>query len=175
MAVKRQAKKEPAKKAAPSRSSRKSGGEEETSSGMSKADIFDKTKATGSVDAGKYEAIIDEFVLQKPNEKGQSARIKFKIASEGDAQGQTATQWYKMFEADETAAKGLEFLKKDLAILGYDDVKFGELEDVFEEITDQHPGVVLTVVHKDGFVNCYIGGLCEDSAIIDEFKANNPY
>lgn len=151
------------------------GGETEGKAPMSKADAFDQAKATGSVDAGKYEAVVDEFVLQKPDEKGESARIKYKIASEGDAQGQTVTQWYKLFNADETPARGLEFLKKDLAILGYDDVKYSDLPDVFEEIADKHTGVVITVKHNEGFVNCYLQGLCEDSDIIEAFLEKFPY
>jgi len=142
---------------------------------MSKADAFDAAKATGSVDAGKYEAVIDEFVLQKPDEKGESARIKYKIASEGDAQGQTVTQWYKLFNADESPARGLEFLKKDLAILGYDDVKYSDLTEVFDEIAEAHTGVVITVKHNEGFVNCYLQGLCEDSDIIEAFLEAHPY
>lgn len=142
---------------------------------MSKADAFDQAKAMGQVDAGKYEAVIDEFVLQKADEKGESARIKYKIASEGDAQGQTVTQWYKLFNADETPAKGLEFLKKDLAVLGFDDVKYRDLPAVFEEITDKHTGVVIQVKHNDNFVNCYLQGLCEDSDIIEAFLEAHPY
>lgn len=160
------------KKKTPAKSAAASG---ETKGSMSKAKAFDSAKAPGQVPAGKYEAVIDNFVLQKPDEKGQSARITFKIASEGDAQGSTVTQWYKLFEADEEPAKGLEFFKKDLAILGYDDVKWGDIEEVLEEITEKHTGVVITVKHNDTFVNCYLQGLCEDSTVIEEFLANNPY
>lgn len=142
---------------------------------MSKAQAFDNAKVAGTVPAGKYEAIIDSIVLQKPDDKGQSSRITFKIASEGDAQGSTVPQWSKLFDENEEPQRGLEFLKKDLAILGYPDVKFAELEDVFEEITNKHLGVVITVKHKDGFVNCYIQGLAEGSEVIAEFLANNPY
>lgn len=147
----------------------------EQSGGMSKASAFDAAKATGAVDAGKYEAVIREFVLQKPDEKGQSARIKYLIASEGDAQGETLSQWYKLFETDESPAKGLAFLKKDLAILGYADVRFKELENVFEEIVEKKMAVVITVKHNEGFINAYMQGLCEDSEVVAEFLENNPY
>lgn len=165
-------KKKVAAKEKEQQSSSKSAG----SGSKSKAQAFDDAKATGSVEAGKYEAVIRELVLQDADEeKGQSARIKFIIASEGDSQGQTTTQWYKLFEADESPARGLEFLKKDMAILGYPDVKFKELEEVFEEIVEKKIGVVITVKHKDGFVNTYIQGLCEDSEIIEEFVEKNPW
>lgn len=168
------AKEEDKKPAAKGKSAAKS------QSSMSKADAFDKAKATGGVEAGKYEAVIDEFVLQDADEKGQSARVKYKIASEGDARGQTTTQWYKLFEAedangDAAPAAGLTFLKKDLLILSRDDVRFDDLPGVFEEITQQHPGVNITVKHNGGFINTYLQGLCEDSSIIDDFLAEYPY
>lgn len=164
------------KKTAEAPASKKSGRSEKAEGGsMSKADAFKRAKATGSVSAGKYIAVIDEFVLQKPDEKGQSARIKYKIVTEGDDQGQTVTQWYKLFEADESPARGLEFLKKDLLILGHDDVEFDDLENVFEEITGEHPGVAITVKHNEGFINVYLQGLVEDSDEVAKFLENNPY
>jgi hypothetical protein len=137
--------------------------------GMSKADLFDSTKPQGVIDAGKYEAIIVELVLQPEDDKGQSARIKYEIASSGDMQGQSLAQWYKVFEADGSAGKGAAFLKKDLAILGYPDAKFGELEEVFEEIVEKQLGVVITVKQNQNFTNAYLNGLAEGSDIIDEY------
>ena len=140
----------------------------------SKAALFDQTKAQGQLDAGKYEAIISEFVLQDEDEKGQSVRIKYEIASEGDFRGQSLAQFYKIFEAEGGVGKGAAFLKKDLAVLGYEDVTFEDLESVFEEIVEKQMGVVITVKHNQGFINAYLGGLCEDSDIIQEYLANRP-
>lgn len=149
------------------------GGEEK--GGMSKADAFDNAKAQGAVDNGKYDAVISELVLQDADEKGQSVRIKYKIATDGDFVNQELAQFYKCFEADESPGKGLAFLKKDLAILGYDDVKFNELEQVFEEIVEKRMGVVITVKQNGQFTNCYLGGLCEDSTVVEEFLEKYPY
>ena len=135
--------------------------------GMSKADAFDNVKPQGHVEAGKYEAVIVELVLQKPDANGQSVRAKYMICTEGDYQGEQISQWYKLFEADETPGKGAAFLKKDLAVLGYEDVKFGELEDVFEEIVEKKLGVVITVKQNPPYTNVYLGGLCEDSTVIE--------
>jgi hypothetical protein len=142
--------------------------------GQSKADVFDKTKAQGAIDAGKYEAIITELVLQDEDEKGQSVRMKYEIATDGDFRGQSLAQFYKLFEANGGAGKGAAFLKKDLAVLGYPDVSFEDLESVFEEIVEKELGVVITVKINGQFTNAYLGGLCEDSDIIDEYKANKP-
>lgn len=142
--------------------------------GQSKAALFDQTKAQGAIDAGKYEAIIAELVLQEEDEKGQSVRMKYEIATDGEFRGQSLAQFYKLFEANGNVGKGAAFLKKDLAVLGYDDVAFDDLEQVFEEIVDKNIGVVITVKINGQFTNAYLGGLCEDSDIISEYLANRP-
>lgn len=140
----------------------------------SKADVFGAVKPQGKVDEGKYEAVIQEFVMQDADEKGQSARIKYEIADEGDFRGQVLTQFYKVFEADESAGKGAAFLKKDLAVLGYEDVGLDDLEGVMEEIVKADTGVLISVKQNGQFTNCYLGGLAEDSDVIKEYLANRP-
>lgn len=143
---------------------------EEGGSGESRADAFDNVKAQGSVDPGKYEAVIEEFVLQDADdEKGQSARIKYGIASAGDFRGVQVTQFYKVFEANGDTGKGAAFLKKDLAVLGYGEVKFADLEEAFEEIVEKDMGVLITVKQNGQFTNCYLGGLAEESDVIAEY------
>lgn len=173
MAVKRQTKQTPPARA--TAGTKRAPAQEEEKGSMSKADAFDNAKAQGAVDNGKYDAVISEFVLQDADEKGQSVRIKYKIATEGDFENQELAQFYKCFEADESPGKGLAFLKKDLAILGYDDVKFAELEDVFEEIVEKRAGVVITVRQNGQFTNCYLGGLCEDSSVVEAFLEKYPF
>ena len=148
--------------------------EQGNGSGQSKADLFDSTKAQGQIDSGKYEAIITEFVLQEEDEKGQSARIKYEIATDGEFRGQSLAQFYKLFEANGSRGKGAAFLKKDLAILGYDEVHFDDLESAFEEIVEKELGVVITVKINGAFTNAYLGGLCEDSEVIADYLANRP-
>jgi hypothetical protein len=143
--------------------------EEETDAPKSKADLFDQTKAQGAIDAGKYVALISEMVLMEPNEKGQSVRVEYEIATEGEFRGQKVTQFYKIFEADESVGKGAAFLKKDLAVLGYSDVSFADLEEAFNTIVEQNVGVNVTVKHNEQFTNVYINSLCEDSSIVEEY------
>lgn len=160
----------PAAKPAPKqtpRAPKEDAGEQD--SHASKADLFDKAKATGAVDPGKYEAIIGEMVLQPEDEKGQSVRVNFEIATDGEFRGEKLAQFYKCFEANGDPGKGLNFLKRDLAILGKPDVKFSELEDVFQEIVDAQTGVLITVKQNGQYTNVYLNGLCEDSSIIDDY------
>lgn len=143
--------------------------EEEQESTGSAASAFDNAKAQGSVAPGKYEAVIEELVLQDADEKGQSVRIKYGIATAGDERNNKVAQWYKILEADESEGKGASFLKKDLAILGYPDVRFADLEDAFKEIVEKDLGVLVTVKQNGQFTNVYLSGLCEDQDVIDEY------
>lgn len=142
-----------------------------SSSANSRAAAFDSAKAFGEIDPGKYEAVIVEVVLQDEDDKGQSVRLKIEIATEGDMQGEEAVQFYKIFNADGTTGKGASFLKRDLALLGHEDVSFGDLEQVFEEISDAHTGIVVTVKKNGAYTNVYLQGLCEDTDVIDSYLA----
>lgn len=177
MAVQRQNKKPapkvakaPAKKAPPVPR-----GDKENAGGGSEADLFDQTKAQGAIDGGKYVAIIGEAILQDKDEKGRSCRFQYEIATDGEFRGQKVTQFYKMFEADGSAGKGLAFLKKDLAVLGYSDIKFGDLEQVFEEIVEKNIGCNVTVKQNGQFTNVYLNGLSEDTEVVEDYLANRVF
>lgn len=165
-------KKDEKKPAASSKSRPRDNDEDEESGG---ADAFDKTKAQGAIDPGKYDALIAELVLQDKDEKGQSVRMKYEIATDGDFRGQSVAQFYKILEADGLAGKGAAFLKKDLAILGYPDVKYADLETAFEEIVQKEMGVVITVKQNGTFTNCYLGGVSEDSEVVAEYIAQRVF
>ena len=135
-----------------------------------RARAFDETKPQGQVDPGKYFAVIEEFVLQEVDEKGQSARVKYGIANDGEFRGQQVTQFYKLFEADGSTGKGAAFLKKDLAVLGYGDVKFVDMEEAMNELVEKDTGVIITVKQNQQWTNVYLAGLAEDGAdVIAEY------
>lgn len=146
----------------------------------SEADVFDNVRPQGTVDNGKYEAVIKEFVLQDADEKGRSVRLKVAIADEGEFQGVELAQFYKVLEAPNaagkvTAGKGAAFLKADLVKLGHENVRFADMPDVFEEIVEAKTGVLVTVKQNGAFTNVYINGLSEDSQVIADFLATNPF
>lgn len=150
-------------------------GDEQTGGGGSEADLFDQTKAQGAIDGGKYVAIIGEAILQDKDEKGRSCRFQYEIATDGEFRGQKVTQFYKMFEANGEAGKGLAFLKKDLAVLGYSDIKFGDLEQVFEEIVQKNIGCNVTVKQNGQFTNVYLNGISEDTEVVEDYLANRVF
>jgi hypothetical protein len=133
------------------------------------ASAFDEAKPQGQTEAGKYDAILIEAVLQKADEKGQSARFKYEIASEGDNQGNQITQFYKLVNADGSRGSGLAYLKRDLAVLQKGDVKGSELEEALEELTTEMPGVSVTVKQNEQWTNVYLNSISE-SDIIDGYK-----
>lgn len=172
MAVKRTAppaKKTATKKAIPPAPKKRREEEEESNGAESKADLFDQQKPLGAIDGGKYVALIGEMILQDPDEKGQSARVSYEIATDGEFRGQKVTQFYKLFEADNSIGKGAAFLKRDLAVLGQADVKFGNLEKVFEQIVEDKIGCNVTVKQNGQFTNVYLNGITEDTSVIDEY------
>jgi hypothetical protein len=140
------------------------------------ANLFDKAKAQGQVSDGKFDAIIREFVLQEKNEKGQAARLKYHIISDGDEQGSEVTQFYNIRTPDNQPGNGLGFLKRDLAMLGYNDFRFGDLENIFEEIVENEGlGVMITVKNNPPFVNAYLNGIMPDEDDARAYREAHPW
>ncbi len=94
----------------------------------SKSDVFDSAKAAGHVDDGKYEMLLVGAIMQDVEPSGkQSARFNYEIANEGDFKGAPLVQFYSLWNEGSTEenpipGRGIEFLKKDLAILGHSDL-----------------------------------------------------
>lgn len=143
------------------------------------ASAFDETPpATGmsgsDVPPGKYEAIITYAALKDENDKGQAVLIKYEIADEGDSQGKTLHSYYTVFDKSGGVGKGMGFLRRDLAKLGYSDLSGEQVEEALEEVAKDQLGVAITVKVKDGWTNVYLDGIVEDSEIIDAWKAEHP-
>lgn len=173
MAVKR--KEKPATKTPPPPKAKRRQSDDENEGAESKADLFDQQKPMGAIDGGKYVALVAELVLGESDDKGQSARATYEIATDGEFRGQKVTQFYKLFESDGSIGKGAAFLKRDLAILGHEDVKFADLKDTFEEIVNDQIGVNVTVKQNGQFTNVYLNGVTEDTSVIEEYLTVRPY
>lgn len=161
------------KKTTPRQKKESSGNGEEKGKRSSLASAFDKAKPSGAIDDGKYAALIIDMGLNKPSDKGQSAFVRYEIADEGDFQGQEVVQFYSLLDADGNEMKGCGYLKRDLAILGYGDVRFAEIETAFSEIKEEMPGVNITIKNNPPYTNAYLGSLNEDD-IIDDWKNSRP-
>lgn len=132
------------------------------------ADAFSEAKATGGgFPPGKHEVFIIGFeLLGEIAEEGEpQGKLSAQITYEGDADekegvaGKEMKSFYSLCGDDGEAKGGCGFIKKDLDVLGYEDVKLGDLEDVFEQIVAERPKVVITVKQNGQYTNAYLQGL----------------
>lgn len=128
------------------------------------------------VPAGTHEAIIQEFVLQAPDTKGRSVRVKFEMIEEPFA-GKTMTTWFKMLQDDliTEVEGGVRALKLALAKLGYEEPSSEkELTKYLAEITKEHPGVLIRVTYDGQWTRIRIDDR-SDSDVVEAYKDNIPY
>jgi hypothetical protein len=150
--------------------------------GKSLAQAFDDVPMSNNADnlpPGKYEAIIKDVVMQAKDAKGQSVRMHFELCSPNLAEANSITTWFKIADADEQiVGGGIRALKQTLAKLGYE-ATFDDLEECFEQITEEKPGVLLKISYsKDAQGNewqrAVVEDLC-DNDIVAAYKDNVPY
>lgn len=140
------------------------------------ANAFDNVPLTNNstVKAGKYEAIIKEMVLQPYEEgKGQKIRIKYELCDPEYTEDNELTDWRTIVAKDGEANEvGIRLFKQELARLGYE-VTFDELEECFEQITDEKPGIMVKVSYREwqgnDFLQTSIDDLC-DNDVVQEYK-----
>jgi hypothetical protein len=146
------------------------------------ASAFDRIPLTNNADevpAGQYEAIVRDVVLQEADSKGQSVRMHFELCDPQFAEANNITQWFKIVDAQgESVDGGIRALKQALAKLGYEP-SGEELEECFEEISGDKPGVVLKVSYsKDDSGNTWQRAIIQapcDNEVVAEYKDNVPY
>jgi hypothetical protein len=140
------------------------GGDEGTDS---LANAFDSTPAGAAFaawPAGKYQVNLTGAELTPHDEKkGQSVQFTYTGHEDEDdaVAGKEMKQWYKIANADGAAGPGIGFLKKDLAILGYEDVTFADLEDTLDRVQSEQPLLNVNVKQNGQYSNVYIEGLVE--------------
>lgn len=146
------------------------------------AAAFDRIPLTNNADqipAGTYEAIIRDIVMQEPDAKGQSVRVHFELCASEFEDGNNITSWFKIVDSEgESVDGGIRALKQSLAKLGYE-VSGVELEECFDEISKEKPGVVLKVSYaQDAQGNTWqraaIQSTC-DNEVVAAYKDNIPY
>ena len=146
------------------------------------ASAFDRIPLTNNADevpAGQYEAIVRDVVLQEADSKGQSVRMHFELCDPQFAEANNITQWFKIVDAQgESVDGGIRALKQALAKLGYEP-SGEELEECFEEISGDKPGVVLKVSYsKDDSGNTWQRAIIQapcDNDVVAEYKDNVAY
>lgn len=124
------------------------------------ADLWDNTdpsEASNILSVGEHEVRINEMILKKDPKKGTAVFCEYE-AIEGDEEGKKIRQMYKLTDAAGEKAPGLAFLKRDLALLGYDDVPGAKMEKVLKEISEEQPMVIVRVAENGQYTNAYLQG-----------------
>lgn len=133
------------------------------------ADIFDSTKpGRGLFPAGDWKAKVLGFELQGEiaGEDEDQEELKVKVTYEGhededEVAGKKISQWYSLVTEDGEAGPGIQYLKGDLDILGYEDVTLADLEEIFGDVESEQPDVIIKVKENKGYTNAYLQGLAD--------------
>jgi hypothetical protein len=154
--------------------------DEEQKPTRSRAEAFNTVTVAGTsnnVKTGKYEAVIRSVVLQEMDTRGQSVRYNFDLVDPEYEENNKLVTWSKLFRGDESVVDvAVRILKRQLVKLGYkeDEINFDLLPEIFEEITNENPGVILKISYNKGndgieYQRIEIDDVCE-SEMIDDYK-----
>lgn len=133
------------------------------------ADAFDAAKSGGSaVDfpIGEFECVITDFVLDGEiagdvdDQEKLVAIVTFE-GTEGAAEGKTIKSRYSLCSEEGEMQGGVGFLKKDLEILGYDEIDLASLAETLESIASDRPAVVVKTKQNGQYINAFVQGVPE--------------
>jgi len=138
------------------------------------------SNSASEIPAGKYEGIITRVTLQNPDAKGRSVRVNFELCDPRFENKNQLVTWFKILESDlrTPVAGGVKALKIMLGKLGYDP-KGSEMEQAFDEISQDQPGVMLRINYAEGsdgivYQRIIVDGLC-DNEVVETYKDKIPY
>lgn len=144
---------------------------------MSLADLWDDTdanEASNKPSDGQHEVRINKFEMKDDAKKGTAAFVEFEVI-DGDEEGKSVRQMYKLTDAAGGKGPGLAYLKRDLALLGHEDVPGGKLKKVLAEITEEQPMAIIQVKTNGQYCNAFLQGLAEnvDAGADDKGKTSD--
>lgn len=137
---------------------------------QSLADIFDSTKpGRGTFPVGDFTAtVVFELVgeiAEDPDDQEELKVIAHFTGINNDDEDvdekKIGRQQYILWTDDGEPGQGIQYLKGDLDILGYEDVTLADLEEIFESVEADEDPVVIKNKEKGGYVNTYIQGLAD--------------
>lgn len=146
------------------KSSKPSKSEQPPKRGLSLAEIWDNTdpsEASNNLPAGEHEVRLNSIELKDDPKKGKAAIITYE-AIDGDHEGKTLRQLYKLADPAGGKGPGVAYLMRDLALLGYSDIDGKKLKKTLQEISDEQPMVIINAVENGQYTNAYLQGLPEN-------------
>jgi len=131
-------------------------------------DETDASEASQMMPPGEHEVRLNEITLVVDPKKGASVKSTYEII-DGDLEGKKISSFSKLTDVAGNKAPGMAYLKRDLALLGYDDVPGKKLAKILAEISDEQPLVIINVKVNGQYTNAYLQGLAsEESALEDD-------
>lgn len=127
----------------------------------SKADAFnDAAPESGfNIPAGQYIAHLTGAVKETEGEK-ESVKFSYEIA-EGEHESKGLAAWYNLFDKDGKPMRGMGFFKRDVELLGQEEIPYEELDDRLEDLASERLLCNISVKHNGQFVNVYLQGLAQ--------------
>lgn len=138
------------------------------------AHLFDETdmsEASNMLPEGEHEVRLNSFEIKDKPGKGTAAFVEYE-AIDGDYEGRKVRQMYMLTEPNGEKKQGMAYLKRDLALLGYEDVKGKDLESSLQTLTEEQPICIINVKNNGQYVNAYLQGLAENVATGDDAEAD---
>lgn len=128
------------------------------------ASLFDETdmsEASNLLSEGEHEVRLNSIEISEKPGKGAAAFMEVE-SIDGDEEGKKGRQMYKLTDEDGAKQVGMAYLKRDLALLGYEDVSGEDLVSTLEELTNEQPMLIVNVKKNGQYTNIYIQGLAEN-------------
>ena len=114
---------------------------------------------------GRWNMILTaaEFI---ENEKGTAVKVTYEgyDNEEEEVDGKEIRSYYSLIDAQNEVLKGAGIWKRDVQVLGYegDDIKFKNLENLCEQITNDRHKVVVNVKRNGQYINVYLQGVAQE-------------
>ena len=125
------------------------------------AAAFNASKGSAiGLSVGKHQCNITDMQFIE-NDKGASVMVEYTAHEDDDDAGKKSRQYYKLLDAEENVCAGVDFLKGDLAKLGYADVDFDDLEATLSQIRKEEPLVEIKCVQNGQYLNAYLQGVID--------------
>lgn len=134
---------------------------------QSLADLWDSTdasEASNNLPTGTHTVRLNEITMKVDPKKGEAAIVVFE-AIDGDYEGKTARQFYKLKDIEGNKGPGIAYLQRDLALLGYENIPGAKIKKTLKEISDDQPMCVVNVKENGQYTNVYLQGLAEEGIV----------
>lgn len=133
------------------------------------SDLFEETKPGGGLfPTGNFKAriILLELEGEIEDDPDDQAELKVKVTFEGheeeeDVAGKTISNWYNIADEDGNIGPGVPFFKRDMDILGYDEIALADIPELCDEVTKDKPEVNIKVVENKGYTNAFLQSLAD--------------